>query len=311
MILRAAAGTVAQGMRLDEGVRALFPRFSRERIRKAIDRGGVRVGDAVVRVASRRLLAADVVTLALSDEPFRELSLGPDDLLYEDDEYLAVNKPAGFYSQRTPYQLKGTVEFAVTRLLKERGIAEPARVIHRLDKGTSGVMIFPKTQRAAGHVSKELEAGRAEKVYWAVVQGRPERGEWIVEAPIADLGKSRFAVRADGREARTAFRLLDAGTGAGTGTAASLVEARPRTGRTHQIRLHLAHAGMPVVGDDRYGGVPAPRMMLHCRRMAFRAADGREVAAEADPGRAFREACRWYGISPEPEPGGGRTPPGE
>ena len=113
---------------------------------------------------------------------------------------------------------------------------------------------------------------------------------WTVEAPIAALGKSEFAVRDGGRAAATALRRLGLGRDA-AGAELSLVEAVPLTGRTHQIRLHLAHVGHPVLGDDRYGGPPAIRMMLHCRSMSFLAADGRRVEALAPPDARFAEAC--------------------
>lgn len=295
MILRAVAGAGLAGKRLDEGAAALFPQFSKARIRRIIDLGGCRVFRSVVRVASRPLKKGDVVTLAATDpDPAGDLAYAGEDLLVDDPEYLAVNKAAGLYCQRTPYQLKGTVEFAVGRHLASRGIAEPARVIHRLDRGTSGVMIFPKTRRAAARFASLLKDGAVEKIYWALVPGLPETEAWTVDAPIARLGKSRFGVAASGRMARTAFRVLAAGR------ETALLEARPLTGRTHQIRVHLAYGGLPVVGDDRYGGATAPRLMLHCRSMAFPAADGRRIAASAPPDEAFTDACRRCGITLTP-----------
>ena len=292
MILRAVAGPDVAGKRLDDGARALFPALSKGRIRKAIEWGGCRISGDVVRVASRPLKAGDAVTMGVAggEEPFRDYAIAAADLLWDDAEYLAVNKPPGIYCQRTPYQLKGTVEFAVDRHLKASGSAEPARVVHRLDRGTSGVMFFPKTRRAAAHLSDRLQAGAVEKVYWAVVPVAAGPDAWTVDAPVASVGKSRFGVGAGGREARTAFRVLAAGAGA------ALLEARPLSGRTHQIRVHLAHGGRPVVGDDRYGGLAAPRVMLHCRRMAFDAADGRRVEATAPADAAFIDGCRRFGI---------------
>jgi RluA family pseudouridine synthase len=315
-------------VRLDEAVSRLFS-VSKGEARRAVDRGGCRVGGKVVRVASRLVRDGDAITLGLSPGgSYPELVLPPGAVLFEDDEYLAVNKPEGFYCQRTPYQLVGTVEHAVSLLFRERGIAGPVRLVHRLDRGTSGVMLFPKTAAAAAHASKALHDGAAEKVYLALVEGRPPGGSGTVDGAIAAVGKSRFAVRADGRPARTEWRLLAAGEGV------SLVEARPRTGRTHQLRLHLREIGCPVVGDDRYGpsagpehapadGAPAgraagaPRMMLHCRAMSLRGADGRVVAALAPVDTPFREACLRAGIDgalldePPPVPPGSApaTPP--
>jgi RluA family pseudouridine synthase len=293
MILKANAGAEQAGMRLDDGAKGLFPRLSKGEIRRIIDRGGCTVSGVLVRVASRTLREGDEIAMGVM-EPERciDLVYTPDDMLYEDREYLAMNKAAGVNSQRTPYQLKGTVEYAIDRYLKSRGMNEPARVIHRLDLGTSGVMFFPKGKRAATYISSLLKAGKVEKVYWALVAGNPEEETWSVNAPIDRLSKFRYGVANSGREAATSFRVLARGAGA------ALMEARPLTGRTHQIRIHLAHTGFPVIGDLAYGGPQAARIMLHCRSMAFRAADGREVAATAPVDETFITVCADYGITP-------------
>ncbi len=293
MILKAVVGSGLAGQRLDEGAKELFPHLSRTRIRRAIDWGGCRVSRLVVRVASRPLREGDEITLAVTDrEPLRECIVTEADVLHDNDEYLAVNKPAGIYCQRTPYQLKGTMEHAVGVYLKSRGLPETVRVIHRLDRGTSGVLFFPKSRRAAGWISRQLMEGKVEKIYWALVPRTPVESEWTVDAPVASFGKSRFGVASRGKDAQTAFRVLS------TGGEATLLEARPLTGRTHQVRVHLAHAGLPVIGDDRYAGEPAPRMMLHCRRMSFFSADGRPIGAMAPVDDAFREACARRGAVP-------------
>jgi len=278
-------------MRLDDGAVRLFPQLSKTRVRKIIDWGGCAVAGAMVRVASRTLRAGEEITLGVMEpERYRELSYCREELLFEDADYLAVNKAAGLNCQRTPYQLKGTVEHAVTLYLRSLGSQEPARVIHRLDRGTSGVMIFPKTRRAAAHISAELKEGRVEKVYWALVTAEPAADQWEVDAPIAKVGSARYGVATPGREALTRFKVLARGSGG------CLVEARPLTGRTHQIRVHLAHWGLPIVGDATYGGEKAPRMMLHCRSMSFAGGNGGRVAAEAPLDDPFREACASRGI---------------
>jgi len=296
MILRATVGPEQAGMRLDDGARALFPELSKTRIRKIIDWGGCAVSQVMVRVASRLLREGEEVAIGLL-EPERcvEYALAADDILRDDGEYLAVNKPAGINSQRTPYQLKGTMEYAVELRFRAGGIREPARVVHRLDKGTSGVMFFPKGGRPATHISWLLKTGGVEKIYWALVSGEPDRDAWTVDAPVAKLNKFRYGVAFPGKEARTDFRIIVWGAGG------TLVEARPLTGRTHQIRVHLAHSGFPVVGDATYGGDHASRMMLHCRSMAFRTRAGRPVSAIAPVDGEFRRICEGYGIVLPPE----------
>ena len=291
MILKGRVGAEHAGMRLDDGAKALFETLSKGDIRRIIDWGGCTVAGVMVRVASRTLRHGDEICLGVLEPERRiELSYTSSDMLYEDREYLAVNKKGGFNSQRTPYQLKGTVEYAVDGYLKSQGVKEPVRVIHRLDSGTSGVMFFPKNKPAATHVSAMLKDGKVEKLYWALVAGNPDEDEWPVDACIARMGKFRYGVASAGMEAHTLFRVLVRVSGA------ALVEARPLTGRTHQIRVHLSHCGLPVIGDRAYGGPPALRMMLHCRSMSFRANDGREVAAMAPVDDDFVRVCGDYGI---------------
>jgi len=210
---------------------------------------------------------------------------GKDDLLFEDSGYLAINKAAGINSQRTPYQLKGTVEYAVECYLKSIGSKEPARVIHRLDRGTSGVMFFPKHKAAATYISSLLKDGKVNKVYWGLIADEPDQEEWTIDAPIAKLNKFRYGIARSGRDARTAFRVMAVGKGG------SLIEARPFTGRTHQIRVHLSHSILPVIGDTVYGGEPALRMMLHCRNMSFTSLKGKELSATAPVDEPFRKMC--------------------
>ncbi len=294
MILKETVTKEQVGMRLDDGARALFTRLSKGEIRRIIDRGGCTVSGVLVRVASRTLAEGDEIAIGVMEgERFTDLAYTAGDMLFEDREYLAVNKRAGINSQRTPYQLKGTVEYAVEQYLKARGVNEPARVIHRLDIGTSGVMFFPKKKGVATHVSALLKDGKVEKRYWALVEGSPQGDEWREEGAIARVAKFRYGVAAKGMKATTVFRVILRGRGA------ALVEARPLTGRTHQIRVHLAHIGLPVIGDQAYGGPPAPRMMLHCRFMSFRAANGRPISATAPVDGDFIKVCAEYGIVPD------------
>ena len=294
MILQATVAPEQAGMRMDDGLKALFPQLSKTEIRRLLDWGSCTVNMALVRVASRTLRQGDSIALGLIEkERCQDLAYTAADLLYEDQDCLAVNKGVGINSQRTSYQLKGTVEYAVGCYLLSEGIKEPARIVHRLDRGTSGVLFFPKHKRAAAHIAGEFKAGQVEKVYWALVAGFPEKNEWSVNAPIGKLNKFRYGVMAPGKESLTDFRLI------ASGDCASLIEARPRTGRTHQIRVHLSHCGLPIIGDSTYGGSAAERIMLHCRQMAFRGPSGQAVSAAAPVDPSFREICSAAGIDIE------------
>ncbi len=282
MILTSTVRAEQNCFRLDDAAKAIFPQLSKTQIRKIIDLGGCTVNQVMVRVASRELRQGDEIILGVMEaERFVDVRLVKEELLYEDTDYLALNKAPGINSQRTPYQLKGTAEYAVAQYLKEQGSSEPARVIHRLDRGTSGVMFFPKHKAAATFISGELKGSRVEKVYWAIVADLPEETAWTVDAPIGKLNKFRYGVILPGKASVTNFRILS------TAGRYTLIEARPVTGRTHQIRVHLTHCGLPIVGDEPYGGIPAERMMLHCRNMSFIDNAGRRIAASAPPDEKF------------------------
>lgn len=284
MILRKTVGKDQHALRLDDAIAALCPGVSKGEARRIIDRGGCTVNVALVRVASRNVKPGDVIEIGIMEPGrFQELVLPPEALLYEDGELIAVNKPAGINSQRTPYQLKGTLEYWVTEYFKAQGSAEPARVVHRLDRGTSGAMLFPKNRQAAGRLSRLFQDGLVDKLYLALVSGRPAQERWTVDAPIGKVASARYGVVKGGKAAVTEFRV------AASSGALSLVEARPLTGRTHQIRVHLASAGLPILGDATYGGGEADRMMLHCSVMSFRNAKEVEVRVTAPLDGRFAE----------------------
>ena len=291
MILKTVVGSGQAGMRLDDGVKLLLPQLSKGQIRRIIDWGGCTIRNVCVRVASRTLVEGDDITVGVMEpELCRELTYCAEEMLYEDNNCLAVNKAAGVNCQRTPYQLKGTVEYAVGVYMKGQGSREPARVIHRLDRGTSGVMVFPKDKKYAAHLSTLLQEGKVAKTYLALATGNPPQQQWLTDAPIAKIAKSRYGVATPGREAQTGFRVIAAGTGA------VLIEATPLTGRTHQIRVHLEHCGLPIVGDPVYGGASAPRMMLHCRNMAFAAGHGKQISITAPLDEQFISICKEFGV---------------
>lgn len=289
MILTARTDKESAGLRLDDAAKALFPQLSKSQIRRIIDLGGCAVNQIMVRVASREVAAGDEIIMGVMEaERFVDVKLSATDLLYEDRNFLALNKSPGINSQRTPYQFKGTAEYAVGQYLRESGSKEPARVIHRLDRGTSGVMFFPKNKQAATYISDQLKYGRVEKVYWAIVSDLPEEESWQVDAPIGKLNKFRYGVTIPGKPSVTEFRILARGAGV------VLVEAKPLTGRTHQIRVHLAHCGLPIVGDEPYGGAPAERMFLHCRSMTFVDRQGARIRAAAPVDDCFSRMAETY-----------------
>lgn len=282
MIRRANIEQRFQGLRLDDALAQLFEGISKSEARRIIDRGGCAVNSAMVRVASRQVKCGEVIEIGIMEAGrFKELILPPEALLYEDDQLIAVNKPAGVNTQRTPYQLKGTLEYWVSEYFRKQGSKEPARVVHRLDRGTSGVMVFPKHRQAAAWLSSRFHDATVTKTYLALISGKPAEETWIVDAPIGKVASARYGVMEGGRSALTEFRLLSCSNHV------SLLEACPKTGRTHQIRVHLEASGLSIIGDSTYGGVLAPRMMLHCAELSFQNDKGRELMLKASPDEEF------------------------
>lgn len=201
------------GQRLDETL-AQLAAISKGEARRIIDRGGCAVNQAMVRVASRSVKAEDQLTVGFMEQGrFKELLLPPEAIVYQDKDLLAVNKPSGVASQRTPYQLKGTLEYWVAEEFARQGIKEPVRVVHRLDRGTSGLMLFPKHRQAAAWLSELFKQGEIQKRYLALVAGEPVEQHWSADGPIGKLGSARWGIMPEGRAALTDFRLLAAAGG--------------------------------------------------------------------------------------------------
>lgn len=285
MILNHTIPSELSGSRLDDSLSRIAD-ISKGEARRIIDRGGCAVNQAMVRVASRAVKEGDTITAGImAPGEFVELALPEDAIVYQDRDLIVVNKPSGVASQRTPYQLKGTLEYWIAEEFARQGIKEPVRVVHRLDRGTSGLMLFPKNRQSAAWLSGLFSSGKIQKRYLALVSGIPERPEWKSDGPIGKVGKSRWGVMDGGRPALTEFRALSSEAGV------SLIEAFPKTGRTHQIRVHLSAAGFPIIGDTTYGGVVALRLMLHCASLCFEGRDRRTVSVETLADSVFMKLC--------------------
>ena len=292
MIYRLTIPEGLAGKRLDDGIATLLPELSKGEVRRIIDRGGCAINASMVRVASRQVRSGDILELGVMEPGrFQDLVLPPEAILLETADWIGVSKPPGINSQRTPYQLKGTMEYWIGDRMRGQGVQEPVRIAHRLDRGTSGAMIFPKTRAAAAWVSHCFKEGMVDKQYLALIDGCPKTASWNCSKPIGKTGPARYGVVAGGKPAATEFRVLCASNHF------SLVEAIPLTGRTHQIRVHLADEGLPIVGDSTYGGSPASRMMLHCSRLSFRDKQGTPIEIIAQPESQFIAFCLANGLS--------------
>lgn len=279
------------GERLDRFIAARGG-ISRGAARRALEAGGVFVDGRRCKVASRGLRGGQSVVVNLEEggrAAAAPEALDRARLLYADADLVAVDKPAGVPAQPTLTTDRGTLPDLVGALL-----GAPVSIVHRLDRETSGVTVLARTREAAAALSEAFRAGAPEKTYLALCARAPSPPEGRVDAP---LGKDprRAGLRAvtpAGEPAATRYRTLRAG-------AAALVEARPETGRTHQIRVHLAHLGAPLLGDARYGGprmvgaLAIPRVMLHAARLALRhPATGAPLAFEAPVPADFEAVAR-------------------
>jgi tRNA pseudouridine32 synthase/23S rRNA pseudouridine746 synthase len=217
--------------------------------------------------------------------PLTEAALTPQDLiarvLYKDQDVIVVDKPAGLAVHAGP-NAPDHLEAHLDAL--RFGWNKPPRLAHRLDRDTSGCLVLGRHDKALKRLGRLFAAGRVEKVYWAVVLGRPEGDHGRIDLPILKItGRGGWRMVADpaGQAAVTEWRVL------GSGDGLAWIECRPRTGRTHQIRVHLKALGCPVRGDSYYGPDPAPAMPLHLHSRALSLpplGPGKaEVAATAPP----------------------------
>lgn len=200
---------------------------------------------------------------------------GPPEVLFEDDQIIVVNKPAGLLS--VPGKLAGREDCVLSRLMATHW---DALLVHRLDCDTSGVMIFARTKQAQGFLGQEFEQRRAEKTYVARVWGVMEGEAGHIDLPIGTdwPNRPRQMVTAEGRPAQTDWQVEARGEGE------TRVRLSPRTGRSHQLRVHMLALGHPILGDPIYATGAArahPRLMLHAATLALSHPKGRRVQFEA------------------------------
>jgi 23S rRNA pseudouridine1911/1915/1917 synthase len=317
-------GPAEAGLRLDRFLRAHAPDLSRTRLQALIAGGRVWVEAGHAR-ASHRLRAGARVTLDVP--PPEPLVLvpepGPLDIVYEDADLLVVNKPAGLVVHPGAGHRTGTLVHALLAhcgpALSGIGGARRPGIVHRLDRGTSGLLVVAKTDAAHQALARALKARAVERRYLALVHGRVPHAEGRIEAAIGrdPRDRLRMAVRpaGAGRPALTRYRVLERFT---RPTPLTLLEVALGTGRTHQIRVHLAHVGFPVVGDRPYGrGVArgaAPALAarataldgqaLHAAVLAFdHPVTGARLRFEAPPPPALADLLAWLRAEAARAPG--------
>ena len=284
--------------RLDLALIGLHPELSRRQAQAAIEKGQVSIDGRVSREPGERVTEGADVRWDRNRKatPKTRISLP---LLYADEDLVIVDKPAGLLSVPTSPDARNE-DTAIARVLDYARHRQPHRpfagAVHRLDRDTSGALAFALNAQTRSALRDLFSAHQIERRYAAIVIGSPRADKGTIDAPIHDEyqgGRRRIARPGEpSREAVTRFQVLERLPGA------ALLEVELETGRQHQIRLHLAHVGLPVLGDPVYGRpghrtAPAPRQMLHARTLAFsHPRTGAAVRVESPLPPDFREALK-------------------
>lgn len=281
-------------MRLDQKVVELLPELSRASAARLIINGKVKVNDELATKASQTVAASDKVTVDYEPVSIPEINLP---IIYEDDDCVVIDKPVGVLTHsKGAFNPEATVATWLRdnfgpehdakapglRVMRGAGeqraksnsrvggsaaeqagaawwLSERAGIVHRLDRATSGVMVCAKNPVALKYLQKQFSERKAKKTYIAVIEGELDPQEAMIDLPIERNPKKpqTFRVGAGGKTALTHYKVIK------TNGDHSLIELKPTTGRTHQLRVHLSYLKHPIVGDALYGGQPAERLMLH------------------------------------------------
>ena len=304
--------TEDDGIRLDRWFKRNLPETSFNLVSRWSRTGQLRLdgkragpGDRIEAGQTIRVPPADPAAESRPAKPQRrtlsadEVAFVNEMVIHRDSTAIVVNKPPGLATQggtKTNVHLDGLLEG-----LMEDGDARP-KLVHRLDKDTSGVLLIARTPRAAAYFSKSFSGRTARKVYWAIVVGVPEVRDGLIDLPIGKQfgtgGEKMCVDEAEGQPSRTRYRVIER-----AGNRAAWVELQPMTGRTHQLRVHMEAIGHPIVGDGKYGGQDAfltgaisRKLHLHARRLRIDHPDGGQVDVTAEPPQHFSETLANLGF---------------
>lgn len=305
-----AVSPAEDGMRLDRWLRRRWPQLTQVQIHRLARSGQLRADGARVKADSRLAAGATVRVPPLPDPPPpgegkprpgpRDVAFARSLVIYEDDEVLALNKPAGLAVQggtKTHRHIDG--------MLSAWGEGERRpRLTHRLDRDTSGVLLLAKSPDAAAFLAGGFARRRAEKTYWALVEGNPKPMRGTIDLPLAKVGiddRERMTpVSAKDEGAKSA--VTDYATVSRAGPRAAWLALRPHTGRTHQLRAHLLAIGHPILGDPKYHTEASRaasgelKLQLHARRLVTPHPSGGRLDLFAPPSPEFREGMARFGF---------------
>lgn len=274
--------------RADIFVASKYPEFTRSSLSALFDKELVKLNGKPARAASKLHKADKVVideTLLKQEPPKVELPV-----IYENEEVIVINKPAGMLTHaKGALNTESTVASFIKPHLKDVAMTgNRAGIVHRLDRATSGVIIAAKTDKALKWLQKQFSTRKVNKTYLAVVEGVVKPPEAIIDAPMQRNPKKpqTFKVGAGGKEAQTKYNALE--TFKKGSKIYTLMELNPKTGRTHQLRVHLKYIGHPIVGDPVYGNDDG-NLMLHAKSLELSLPGGERKILEIEPPKAFND----------------------
>jgi 23S rRNA pseudouridine1911/1915/1917 synthase len=276
------------GMRLDVLIAGMYPHFTRSSLELLFDNEMVIVNSKPAK-AGYKTRQNDVIkvdeTYLISQPPAVELPV-----IYEDNNIIVIDKPAGLLTHsKGALNLEPTVASFIKPKLNDEGLSgNRAGIVHRLDRDTSGVIVAAKNTIALRHLQNQFAARKVKKRYIAVVEGKLEQPQAAVDAPIGrNLKKPQtFKVTANGKPAVTKYKVINSmNIGAKKFTE---LELEPLTGRTHQLRVHLAYIGHPIVGDRLYGHNDS-KLMLHAKQLEFTLPDGARKVFSSNLPERFKD----------------------
>jgi len=306
------------GVRLDRWFKRRWPHLNHIQIQKLARSGQIRVDGGRAKPDTRLAAGAQIRVPPLPEagpqrekgqlDP-REIAYAKSLVLYEDDDVLALNKPAGLAVQGGTKTVKH-----VDRLLSAWGEGlERPRLVHRLDRDTSGVLVLGKSPGAAAKLAGSFAKRRAQKTYWALVYGLPKPGQGVLELPLmkTGVGDREMVVPADPKDPRAELAESEFVTLSRAADKAAWMALWPHTGRTHQLRAHMLAMGHPILGDPKYateasrefsGGL---KLQLHARRLVLAHPTRGQLVLEAPISPEFREGLQRFGFDEheaDPEP---------
>ena len=310
-------GAAEDGVRLDRWFKRRWPHLNHIQLQKLFRTGQVRVDGSRAKADTRLSAGAQIRVPPLPEATprgeDRKATLSPRDValakslvLYEDEDVLALNKPAGLAVQGGTKTTRH-----VDRLLSAWGEGlERPRLVHRLDRDTSGVLLLGKSPAAAARLAGAFAKRRAKKTYWAIVAGNPKPPEGVIELHLAKkgVGDREMVVPADPKELGAEVAETEYMTLSRAGHRAAWMALRPLTGRTHQLRAHLKAIGHPILGDPKYGddasaelGGPL-KLQLHARRVELEHPGGGLLVVEAPISRELKEGFERFGFDQHEAP---------